>query len=699
MAYIKIISLAAAVAALVNIFVTIFYRITAVDAIGYKIFLRESGRIGVSVPLVLGGASVLVLWLLKQKTWRETLMHWEKIFRPALLLWLIPADGFPGILAAILIISLVAFDLGGQLKFQLPELSDKCAVAVAWTGAAVLAGWGYFLQIKALDTQYFIWSDWNHYAEHYQHLLSGKAAFIHWFSGAGHWNFGVNLLMTAALKIWYAPDMIFLINAICIASTVPLGYFFCRKCGLNNWLSLIFLPLTALNPVLSNQYLSLFYGFHPIIFFIPVIFGFFIARECGCRWMMTVMFLLSLMIQETVCIFWAGYAIYLLCCKKWKSALILFGAMAGTFFFFSSVVIPAAHDVVNYSQMFKYLHLGNSLFEVMLSPVRRPAEFWGTIFERSSICLGLSLLVPLFWGVIFKPAMLLALVPILAGVVLQGSADVKSIMLQYGLECTVFGMIVMVLNWKRIYPELRRPSALAVLVATCLSGWLLGMLPGRNGEFDRLMERPDGRGLINYFDQAAQGAKRIVATGRLRGQFQFMYPSAFYYNGYRPGDVILLDLHDSAFDRPDELEKFRRQLAADRRVVPVLHFIWENHTIVMFRVLDKAVELPGIGWLRPVADADFARAGGMVRSDGGEYELRYALINGKNVYRVRLNKAVGQDIEFSIWQRDIRGGESEAVVLFGNGLFPAYSVKPGTMFEFVIPGLPAERIRVNSRRR
>ena len=136
MAYIKIISLAAAVAALVNIFVTIFYRITAVDAIGYKIFLRESGRIGVSVPLVLGGASVLVLWLLKPKTWRETLMHWEKIFRPALLLWLIPADGFPGMLAAILIISLVAFDLGGQLKFQLPELSDKCAAAVAWTGAA-----------------------------------------------------------------------------------------------------------------------------------------------------------------------------------------------------------------------------------------------------------------------------------------------------------------------------------------------------------------------------------------------------------------------------------------------------------------------------------------------------------------------------------------------------------------------------------
>lgn len=211
------------------------------------------------------------------------------------------------------------------------------------------------------------------------------------------------------------------------------------------------------------------------------------------------------------------------------------------------------------------------------------------------------------------------------------------------------------------------------------------------------MERPDGRGLINCFDQAARGAKRIVATGRLRGQFQFMYPTAFYYNGYRPGDVILLDLHDSAFDLPEDLEKFRRLLAADRRVVPVLHFIWENHTFVMFRVLEKAVNLPPVGWLRPLGQADFARAGGVIRSDRDEYELRYALINGKNVYRARLNKAVDQDIEFTIWQRDIRGGESEAVVLFGNGLFPAYSVKPGTVFEFIIPGLPIERVRVDSR--
>ena len=124
--------------------------------------------------------------------------------------------------------------------------------------------------------------------------------------------------------------------------------------------------------------------------------------------------------------------------------------MVGLFLFFVKAVIPESHSTENYSQMFHYASLGNNMFEVAMSPFMQPAVFLKTVFERSSICFVLAVFVPFLFGIVFKPLRLVALLPLLAGVILQGSPDVKSVMLQYGVECTSFLIIVMILNLKDI---------------------------------------------------------------------------------------------------------------------------------------------------------------------------------------------------------------------------------------------------------
>ena len=265
----------------------------------------------------------------------KNLAEWERLLRPAILLFFIPLTGFHGIFPAVMIISFVAFQSGSRITWKKVQIPDKWGWFTAAAGGAMLVAWGWFLQSRAFDTMYFIWGDWNQYVEHYQKLLSGEAPFLLWCAGAGHWNPLANVVMSGALRWCYAPDTIFFINALCIASSVPLGYWFSRKCGLPVGQSLLWLVFAALNPVLSNQYLAFIYGFHPVIFFVPVILGFFIAREYRNRWAMGIFFVLSLLVQETVCIFWAGYAFYLLFQKKFLRGTLLLLLMCGLFYFLS----------------------------------------------------------------------------------------------------------------------------------------------------------------------------------------------------------------------------------------------------------------------------------------------------------------------------------------------------------------------------
>ncbi len=685
----------------------LWFKIAEVSGIYYETALHSTPGTGTLAMIAAAGALAVVMLTLPWRVdWGSRLAKWENVLRPALLLWVIPMTKFPWTLFAVIILSFVVSRCCNEINFKLPEIPRRYLIFIMGAGFLLLTAWGYYVQVKAYDSLYFIYGDWNQYSAHYSHLLSGRASFVQWFSGAGHWNFGVNLLMCAASKLWYAPDTIFLVNALVIASAIPLGGWLGSKCKLNSWTILSILPIVILNPVLSNQFLSHFYGFHPIIFVVPLFMGFFIAREYKCRWAMAVMFVLSLLVQETVCIFWAGYAIYLLCCKRWKSGMALFAAMVGLFFFFSKVVIPAAHSDMEYSQMFHYAQLGSSMGEVLLSPLIRPGAFFGTLFERSSICFVLALLTPFFWGLIPNPKLLIAVVPLAAGVCLQDSYECKNVLFQYGVEISVFAMIVTVLNWKKMAADESpdrsifhfcslKKSVIGVLTATLLCGILLAFIPGNKGPASRILSRPDGGEMLDFITGAAGAFNRVIATSRIRGHFQFSSVDCDIRTDYAPGDVIILDLHDRLIDRQEYVETLRQKIAADKKVVPVTYCIWENHTIVMFKVLPQEVILPPIPWLQVQPEAEFDKFGTLIDIPVKYCKLRALYHNGQMIYRAMLMENSSLDIEFALNHKFADGSTKAVAVRFGNGLFPAYTAKPGTVFEFTVPCPPPQSIGGN----
>ena len=190
---------------------------------------------------------------------------------------------------------------------------------------------------------------------------------------------------------------------------------------------------------------------------------------------------------------------------------------------------------------------------------------------------------------------------------------------------------------------------------------------------------------------------RIIATSRMRGQFQFIFPTGDIRSGLVPGDVIILDLHDPLIDRPEEVEALRKRIVADRRVVPLNYAIWENHTIVLFEVQDKPHQLQLPKWLFRIKPADFSRIGTALETPFKELDFRYLYGGRENIFLVQLREKTGADYEVIL---ELKSGNSvkEVVIRFGNGVYPAYIFPEDMVFRFAVPGAKADSLKLNIRK-
>ncbi|WP_419643716.1 DUF2079 domain-containing protein, partial [Victivallis vadensis] len=264
--------------------------------------------------------------------------------------------------------------------------------------------WSCYMQFHAYRALYLLYHDWGEYATDYLKLIrEPDRSLIHYFVTGGHWNPLMTNVMTLALRIFPAPETIFFLNSLLIYSLVPLIYWFARTLKLPVATALFFALAVLLNPVVSNQSLSLFYGYHPINALPSLLTLFFISKKRGNRAGMLLFFLLTLLVQETVTVLWFGYALLLIAQKRWKSGLILAAGMVLLFLLLSKFVIPAAAETTAYTQMFHYHQLGDSIGEVLLSPFLRPRVFWSTLFALNNFDFLLCLTLPFFFLLLTRP--------------------------------------------------------------------------------------------------------------------------------------------------------------------------------------------------------------------------------------------------------------------------------------------------------
>lgn len=137
--------------------------------------------------------------------------------------------------------------------------------------------------------------------------------------------------------------------------------------------------------MVSNQPLSLFYGFHPVNLLPALFLLFFLFRERRQYAAAGAVMLLTLFVQETAAIFWFGCALYLAAGKQYRKAALLAGGMLLFFFLTIKFAIPAAVKTPGgtYTQMFHFSQLGSTPGEVLLPRCCAPPRSGGRSLLRT----------------------------------------------------------------------------------------------------------------------------------------------------------------------------------------------------------------------------------------------------------------------------------------------------------------------------
>ncbi len=671
-----------------------FWSLSAYDPINRVLYHQEvpvSGTILsaaaallllIALPLSSGGADAL----------RRTARAWAPLVGAGLLL-LIPVGGTPlALLAAIALVCWGFHRHGSGLAgrpLSVPRHAVSAGGGLIFSLLLAAAGclWGFYIQKSAYERYFLFYSDWGIYAEHCLKLaFSGAGTLRDWLVSGGHWNGAINLLMTGALRLFPAPGTVFLLNSAMIYSAVPLVYLLGRVLKLPPAAATAFAVFFFFTPVVSNQPLSLFYGFHPINLFPSCFLLFLIFRERKRRSAAILTAVFTLWIQETAAIFWFGYALVLAAEKKFLRAALLGGATAALFFILSHWAIPAAAAVPggSYTQMFHYSQLGSAPWEVVLSPVLRPGAFWTTLLAPNNLEFALFLFMPFFFFFLRRPPeLLLAGLPLLAGVCLQSSRYLQNTVLQYGVELNCLAVTAALFAAGRLFAAGDRRRLFGAFPATLFCVFALYLLTGQSvflGKypFSSVARRPSCREVMDYLKSSLSPGAAVHATQRLRAQLLFDHPTRAPEDPAEPGEYYLLETQQ------EDVGRIHAALLKDPTVAPVTFADWRGYEFVVFRKLPSPVAPPPLPFLIEMTKEEYEKSGIPVRLDSEFFSVRLQESERMLRFLFRLNRKAEGEFRFLI---RLASGEDQFVrpVTFAHGLRTVSEVGEGTVFLVEIP--------------
>ena len=607
---------------------------------------------------------------------------------------------------------------GAAVFRKYPSLNkDGGLVVFPWvllTVYALLVWWGYYMQCQAAKTMYICYSDWGTYVESYLRLAREDTTWKDWLSTGAHWNPLVNVVMALFVKIFPFQEALFLFNSMLIYSAVPLMWIFCLKTGMKPFHAFCFAMAAAFCPVYGNLSLCLFYGFHPIYFAIPLLILFFLFREkknfCG----MAVCLVATLLVKETMMVFWFGYGVWLLFRKKWLAGSILAcGGLAG-FWLLSSVVLPYLVNSSEYPLTFLYSSLGNTPLEVAQAPFTKASAFWKICFQWQNFAFMATLLVPCFFCIWLAPDMLIALMPLLAGICLRGSPEIKSIVLQYGTETATVLLVMAAVNFNRLRMQgdnmmcrlllfgvngrkcpriiLLNAFAVTLFMTSGIAHYCFAQSVWGKYSFSHVVNLADVTPAILKIKEKLPPKVRILASERLRNHFMYDHPTGKFTVDRKPGDHIVLAMNDRLMDSPELLESVRRQIAGDPKIIPVVSASAGNQPFVVFKVTD-GMEKSQVPPLHTVSDNEFIKIGIPIPVVDPCFKIRYLHRNDLHVFLVRIEKTPDYDVDLFVKMKSSSGENTIFSEPFGRGLYPAYSCPAGTVFIMEKAGAPASEIQ------
>jgi len=574
------------------------------------------------------------------------------------------------------------------------------------------------LQARALAVMYLNYSDWAIYLNVVDNTVHGR-----WFYSnelgrnymGHHFMPGMVLLLAPMLAVFRTPVPYFAMNALVLHGGVLVVYLLARKLALRRPVAVAFGLAALFYPSLSQMTVSICYGFHPLHLTMPLIALFVLLceqRNPSRRRiaLLVALFALTISIKETVPVFFAGLGVVYMLQGRRHLGLALSGASALYFVIVVLVVIPGISGLQSYEFADRYRHLGDSVAAIALSPILRPTAFFSALFRPHNLYFILLLLVPVFVTALARPVYLIAAIPTLTFVCLQGSTQQANIALQYQCEVVMILMVAAVAGlsakpsgrWYRIvcHGLPRSPGEGArcagLVTALLLSHHFFGLgYIGKNNS-QVLMHA------LAYTDQVAElrertGGRPVSATPRLGAHLVLSNDTYLVLSEQAPQDIVVLDLDDDITERP-AFETYRWRLTRSPAFAVDRMPVHDRQWLIYRRARPGEGPRPAFASMGDAAWANLA--GTPVPVEGDAMSARIVAIEtlaDSRACRVtfRFARALPHDLRVALQAVAVVPGGRIPVVSramhFGDGVLPAYLGTPGDVWtaEFVLPSVPS----------
>ncbi len=549
---------------------------------------------------------------------------------------------------------------------------------------------GFEQQQTAYNRLILLYFDWGIYFDGYRQLAENT--FTHWgtwFSIGNHWNFAVNLFMAGVIYLFPGIQTVFIVNSLALASGVLLIFLLGKCLKVPDILCALCSFAAAFNPLLSNQHTALMYGYHPIVFLLPAALSFCIAKEKKSTPGMILSGIFLCGIKETVFIFTFGAAFIFAFRRMWKTSAATAFISAGLFVLVTQVLLPRCDGTGKFFQMFQYHGLGDSMGEVLLSPLHSPLIFWSKIFRPGNLSFVLLLLLPVIPFALFAPEFLFALLPLLGGVLLKDSYDDKiNIVQQYGFEITVFLLLAMVYGTAGIHRRKKFTCGMtAAVLAGCMTGYFFYGKTPIFGTYSATPARnsPDVRIIREQLKKIIPSDAVVAVSQKWAGQLVDSHRKLSLTIDDEKADFRILDFADSFLPR-DSAMRLRDRLRKEQTEYPVSMFNLRGCRILVFKKGKGSWKLPFIIQGSP---EKLMPDGKIVETNHPDIKARAILLTQRRKILIFFGNSgnANYDAELSITLHN-HNQRQFYTLNWGYGVYPAYAMNANQSFaaELPIPG-------------
>lgn len=295
------------------------------------------------------------------------------------------------------------------------QLSSRAGWLVVGCASMLCGSW-WFSQAMYYHQSFMLgFNDFGHFLQRVANTAAGRGWLVESSVLPVFWDhFNPGLIALVPLwKLYPYPSLIFGLQAVSLAGSALLVFAMAKRLTHSNLSATVMGLAWLVQPVVGQMNLAYTYGWHPITFAIPLLLAALVAIIARHYVWAIISTLAAMTLEEGVFVIVALFsAIAMLLTflqrpeRTWKNsdakksdAAILGNVSTRVWCVVLLVSTIAFWLVYRYSglaefQTGRFSALGNTPFEILLSPVLRPSLFWGQFLQLENVIFLTALLLP-----------------------------------------------------------------------------------------------------------------------------------------------------------------------------------------------------------------------------------------------------------------------------------------------------------------